>query len=102
MLDWPMSSPQMMTMLGFCCCASAGGQASTAANSDATTNDVIRVSFTAASYLSTRLGRHLRLRLPQDLKQPLLDHRFNGGIAHVRFGSCVTSIARPHGTAQLY
>ena len=41
MLDWPISSPQMMTILGFCCCAAAGAQASAAANSDAATNDVV-------------------------------------------------------------
>ena len=32
MLDWPMSSPQMMTMLGFFACASAGAEINTSAH----------------------------------------------------------------------
>src|SRR5215471_18444056 len=72
MLDWPMSSPQMMTMLGFCCCAAAGTQASAAAKSGATTNEVVRASFTGTSCQLTKLVRHLILSLSQEVKQALL------------------------------
>ena len=63
MLDWPMSSPQMMTMLGFLSWANAAGESSGARERGATTNGGINLSARQKANISRFLDLVILLAL---------------------------------------